>query len=191
MSPESLETVGYAQWGADFFRIAVTPERILGAVKSLAGRPIDFGPMGVGPAKLAKVSARGAIGVATVTPIEAPEVTFELRLPVALTFDLDLGLETHSFKADLEVPILLVAHALTGLRIFVDARPPRPDEVRVTLRGEGLRASVVSRVANIEGELRKFVAKYVGREIEKPEIRSARLIDVAAAIDGAYASISR
>ena len=185
-----VEPIGYGEWGADFFRIAITPERILGAVQSLAGRPIDFGPMGVGPGRLAKVSAKGAIGEATVTPLPAPEISFVLRLPVALTFDLDLPFETHSFKADLEVPIHLVAHALPDLRIYVDARPPHAEDVKVALRGEGMRASIVSKLGNVEGELRRFVAKYVGKEIEKPEIKAARTIDVAAAIDGAYASIS-
>jgi hypothetical protein len=45
-------------------------------------------------------------------------------------------------------------------------------------------------VANVEGELRRFVARYVAREIEKPEVARARLIDVAEAIDKAWASLA-
>lgn len=59
------------------------------------------------------------------------------------------------------------------------------------LRAGGLRASVLNRVVGVEDELRRFVAKYVAREVEKPAVLRARTIDVASAIDGAYASVSR
>jgi hypothetical protein len=48
----------------------------------------------------------------------------------------------------------------------------------------------MQRVANVEGELRRFVAKYVARETGKPHIEEARLIDVSAAIDRAWGSIA-
>ena len=54
------------------------------------------------------------------------------------------------------------------------------------MEAEGLRAAVLQRVAGIEREIGRFVAKYVGRELDKPHIRKARDIDVAARIDGAW-----
>ncbi|MFL6155978.1 MAG: hypothetical protein ACJ72D_07805, partial [Marmoricola sp.] len=77
--------VSYQQWGLDFFAEAVSQERILAAVNNIAGQPINFGPMGVGPAKLAKVKAYGEIGAATAHPVEGPEITYHVELPVALT----------------------------------------------------------------------------------------------------------
>jgi hypothetical protein len=44
-------------------------------------------------------------------------------------------------------------------------------------------------VVGIEGELQRFVAKYVARELEKPHVAAAREIDVSKAIDAAWASI--
>lgn len=190
MESEAFELVSYEQWGADFFAEAVSGERILGAVNNLAGQPIDFGPMGVGPGRIAKVRAFGAIGAATAERVEGPEITYRVELPVELTFELNLQVETHTFHAELLVPLVLRARAVSGVRVLIDVTPPRSSEVQVRVQAEGIRASIMQRVANVEGELRRFVARYVAREVSKPHVEAARLIDVAAAIDRAWAHIS-
>jgi acyl-CoA reductase-like NAD-dependent aldehyde dehydrogenase len=68
--------------------------------------------------------------------------------------------------------------------------PPRPSDIEVQVTAEGIRASIMQRVANVEGELRRFVAKYVARETSKPHVEEARLIDVSRAIDRAWGSIA-
>jgi hypothetical protein len=188
--PGDDQIVSYQQWGADFFAEAVSGERILGAVNNIAGQPIDFGPIGVGPGKLAKVRAFGEIGAASAVRLDAPEITYRVELPVALTFELNLQVETHTFHAELLVPLTLTARAVEGVRVFIAVTPPHHSEVLVQVRAEGIRASIMQRVANIEGELRRFVARYVAREVSKPHIEAARVIDVAAAIDRAWAHIS-
>lgn len=190
MPPEESEYVSYQQWGVDFFAEAVSGERILGAVNNLAGQPIDFGPMGVGPGRIAKVRAYGEIGAADAERIEGGPIAYRVRLPVALTFELNLQVETHVYHAELLVPLTLTARALDGVRIYVDVEPPRAAEVEVNVNAEGLRASIMQRIANVEGELRRFVAKYVARETAKPHIEAARLIDVSSAIDRAWASLA-
>ena len=52
-----------------FFDKVVTQDRILGAVNKLAGQPINVGPLGVGPGKIAQVTAKGSIGQALSTPV--------------------------------------------------------------------------------------------------------------------------
>jgi hypothetical protein len=189
--PDAGAFVSYEQWGADFFAEAVSEDRILGAVNNIAGQPIDFGPIGVGPGKIAKVRAYGAIGAATAARIDAaPAIAYRVELPVDLTFELNLQVETHTFHAELLVPLALTARAVEGVKVFIEVTPPRSSEVQVRVQAEGLRASIMQRVANIEGELRRFVARYVAREVAKPHIEAARLIDVAGAIDRAWASIS-
>jgi hypothetical protein len=182
--------VSYQQWGLDFFAEAVSVDRILGAVNNIAGQPIDFGPMGVGPGKIAKVRAYGQIGEASAVRIDGPEIAYRVELPVTLTFEVNLQVETHVFHAELLVPLTLTARALDGVRIFISIDPPRSSEVEVKVQAEGLRASIMQRVVNIEEELRRFVAKYVARETSKPHIEDARLIDVSAAIDRAWSSIA-
>jgi hypothetical protein len=188
--PLEEEFVSYEQWGADFFAEAISGDRILGAVNNIAGQPIDFGPIGVGPGKIAKVRAFGAIGSATAERIDGDQISYRVDLPVDLTFELNLQVETHTFHADLLVPLTLTARALDGVRVYIDVAPPRSADVQVQVQAEGIRASIMQRVANIEGELRRFVARYVAREVAKPHIEAARLIDVAAAIDRAWSTIS-
>lgn len=180
--------ITYQQWGVDFFREAVTAQRILGAVEGLAGKPIDFGPIGVGPGKVAKVTARGQIGQADARNITDGQVSYRLTLPVDLTFELDLGVDKHTFRAAMEIPLVLTALAQEGLRIYIEVVPPTPNQVEVRLKAEGLRASLLSKVVPIEGELKRFVAKYVAREVQRPDIAEARSIDVASKIDRAYSS---
>jgi hypothetical protein len=182
--------VSYEQWGVDFFREAISEERVLGAVNTIAGQRIDFGPMGVGPGRIAKVRAYGEIGKAIATRLKGDQICYRVLLPVDLTFEVDLQIEKQLFEAELLVPLTLSAVALSGVRIFIEAQPPHPDEVQVELQARGLRASVLQRVADIEGELCRFVAGYVARELDKPQVREARTIDVSRAIGQAWASIS-
>ena len=180
------EPISYGDWGHDFFRTAVTEARLLGAVRQLAGRPIEFGPLGVGPGRLAKVMARGQVGDPTCEAIEGERVAFRLAIPAHVEFDLDLQVNKQHFTVDMVIPVVVTAHAMPGLKIFIDAQPPDRRDLEVAVQAHGFRATVVSLAADVEGELRKFVAKYVAREIEKPEIMKARVIDVAGRIDGAW-----
>ncbi|WP_310962925.1 hypothetical protein [Nocardioides terrisoli] len=184
------EYISYESWGGAFFRAAVTADRVLSGVSALSGQPIALGPMGVGPGRLARITAHGGIGSATISRVDDELLSYRVIVPVTLDFEVDLQVETHRFHAELEVPLVLTARALTGVRIFIDVLPPRASDVQATVRAEGLRASIVQRIANVEGELRRFVAKYVAREVEKPEIVRARTVDVAASIDKTWASIA-
>lgn len=186
--PFSSEPISYGDWGHDFFRTAVTEARLLGAVRQLAGRPIEFGPLGVGPGRLAKVMARGQVGDPTCATVDGDKIAFRLAIPAHVEFDLDLQVNKQHYTVDMVIPVTVTAHAMPGLKIFIDAQPPDRRDLEVKVEAHGFRATVVSIAADVEGELRKFVAKYVAREIQKPEIMQARVIDVAGRIDGAWRS---
>lgn len=177
--------VDYATWGDLFFSSAITTERVLAGVNVLAGQPIELGPMGVGPGRLAKVTARGTIGTATGERTGHDPFVFHVTLPVSLDFVLDLAMDKQRFAAELTVPLVITARARRDLAIVLDVEPPPAPAVAVRLRAQGLRATVVQHAAGVEDELRRFVARYVAREIGKPRIREVTLIDVAAAIDRA------
>ena len=185
----SEDLIGYDEWGVRFFEAAVTAERILAGVNAMAGQKIDFGPLGVGPGRVAKVTAVGEIGTATGQRISTDPVQFDVRLPVALRFKLDLGVDVHRFNADVEVPLRLTARAREDLAIVIDVRPPTKDDVTVVLKAQGLRATVVQYAANVDGELRRFIAKYVSRELDAPKIVAARVVDVGAALERAAGSV--
>ena len=185
-----LVFVSYRDFGQEFFTRVVTEERVVAAVDVLAGQPIAFGPMGVGPGRLAKVTVDGAIGGARSRPVFDGElVAYRVELPVDLRFDVDLGVEVHSFEGSLLVPLVLTVRAADGLKVFIDITPPRARDVHLDLRAQGLRASLLQRFAGVEGEVRRFVARYVAKEIDKPEIRRARVFDVGEQVDKAWASI--
>ena len=182
--------ITYEDWGVEFFAQAINEERVLGAVNTIAGQGIDFGPIAAGPGGIAKVRAYGGIGQAVATRLPGDQICFRVLLPVTLTFEIDLQIEKQRFDADLLVPLTLGAVALTGVRIFIEATPPVAEDIQVELRALGLRASVVQRVADVEGELRRIVVGYVARELEKPHVLEARTIDVSRAIGQVWASIS-
>ena len=178
--------ISYAEFGQRFFLHAVTEGRIVGALRGLAGEPIVFGPIGAGPGRIAKVSASGTVGEAGADPMPGDLVAFRLRIPVDLALEIALGPDHSRYKADVEVGIDIRALAVDELRVLIDVTPPTSKDVTLDLKADGVRADILGRVAGIDREIRRFIAKYVAREIDKPHIREARDIDVAARIDGAY-----
>ncbi|QYJ05648.1 hypothetical protein KUV85_08205 [Nocardioides panacisoli] len=183
------ERIEYAAWGELFFAEAVTTERVLTGVNVLAGQPIDVGPLGVGPGRLARVRARGRIGTATGRRVARAPLCFAVDLPVDLEFVIDLGLHKQRFDAAIVVPLSISVHARADLAIELDVVAPEPHEVEVKLVAQGLPASITRYAAGVERELCRFVARYVAREVEKPHVRRARTIDVSGAVGRAVASL--
>lgn len=181
----SDELIDYRAWGVEFFHRAVTEERILRGVNVLSGRPIDVGPMGVGPGRLVKVTAKGQIGTATGQRVSDDPVSFHVTLPVPLEFVIDLGMDKHRFDAKIELPLVIAARARDDLAIVIEITPPTAAQVRVDLQAKGLRAQLMQMAAGVEGELKRFVAKYVSKELSKPYVKDATVIDVGAAIERA------
>ena len=172
----------YGEFGERFFEIAVTEERILKAVATIAGRPIDFGPLKIDPLGLVKVSAHGNVGTPTLARRDESLVSYDLLIPVKLAMQLDMSLDKHRFNADVHVRLTMTARAARPLKIVIDIEPPTKDNVSVDMTAEALRSSVLQAFTGIEREVRRFVAKFVRREIEKPELLKARTIDVARAL---------
>jgi hypothetical protein len=182
--------ISYAEWGERFFHSAVSTERVLSGINVLAGQKIDVGPRGVGPGRVVKVTALGEIGTAVGERVSDDPVTFAVLLPASLEFAINLGVDTHRFTAVLSIPLTLTARASDDLAILIDVTPPRAADVGCQLKAQGLRASITQHAANVEGELKRFVAKYVAREIEKPYVVKARTIDVSGAIDKAVGNLA-
>ncbi len=181
----------YAEFGEAFFRAAVTEERILAAIGKIAGQPMELGPIGVGPGRVAQVTAHGDIGQPVIRSVANDEVVYTVMLPVHLDFTLDLQVDRHQFHGELVVPITVHARATDDLRIVIDVTPPAARDIRMTLKAEGLRGSVVQRAAGIDGEVKRFVAKYVAREILNPDTAGVLEIDVMAGIDATWAGMNR
>lgn len=179
-----IDYMSYDDFGLEFFRRAVTVERIGKNVAELAGRPIEFGPLGAGPAKIAKVRATGSIGEPTVRAVSRQEpLRFLLLIPVDLDFVVALPATEHRFHADVTIELRLVARAARDLHVVVDIDPPSKQDVTVDMRADGLTSSVLRVVAGIDSELKRFIARYIGKELEKPRIQSSRVYDVGRQVD--------
>lgn len=184
------QLIDYGAWGRAFFDTVVTADRVVAGVNVMADRPIDVGPLGVGPGRLVKVRATGRIGTATGHRVAGEPLRFDVRLPVSLTFVLGLGVDRQRFEADIEVPLLITARAREDLAVVLEVAPPGADEVAVHLRAGSRRASLTNRAADVEGELRRFVARYVARELEGPAVVAATVIDVAGAVERAAGALT-
>ena len=176
----------YEEFGRGFFLAAVTEERILAGVSGLTGESFSFGPLSAGPAKIAKVSATGEIGTPRVERLTDAPPQFRLDIPVDLQITIKLPLDEHHFQADVSVRLILTPRPAPPVRVVIEVSPPTKDDVEVAIHAQSMRASLLQTVGGIDGELRRFVAKYVAREIAKPHIQAARDIDVAARISGAW-----
>ena len=185
---QERSTIGYEQWAIDFFTEAISEDRVLDAVRIIAGEQIEFGPVKAGPGGIATVRAYGEIKQPSATKTPGEHVAYRVMLPIDLTIEVTLQVEQR-FEAELLVPLTLRAVPRSGVRIFIEAEPPRTEEMRVELRARGIRSSVLQRVSDVEGELRRFVAEYVIELLDKPHVRAARAIDVCGAMDGVWAAI--
>jgi hypothetical protein len=176
--PQALTFISYADFGQRFFQLAVTRPRVEHAVAGLSGRPVDVGPLAVGPLGLIKAQANGAVGTVQVTDRADDEVAFDVTVPAELAMIIEVGFDKNRFTAVVEVHLVVTARAADPLQIVLDVDPPTRRNVQVEVRADGLRASVLQVVAGVDRELKRTVAKYVRRELDKPAIRTARVIDV-------------
>lgn len=64
----SHEWIGYDEFGHLFFERVVTVERVQEVVESMAGKPIEVGPIRTGPGNKAQVSVQGSVRLPKVTP---------------------------------------------------------------------------------------------------------------------------
>lgn len=168
----------YADFGRRFFETAVTRDRVAKAVGDLAGRPIDVGPINLAPLGIVKVRANGAVGEPVVEPRPHPEhVAYTLTIPAQLTMEIQIGLETYRFDADTAIDLSVVARAIEPLAIYIDVTPPEPADIRVDLKADGLGATVIDKLANVEREVRRNVSRFVRKEIEKTHHKRVIAID--------------
>lgn len=174
----------YADFGRDFFEYAVTKERIEAALSNLAGNAIDFGPRVTGPAGLASIRAQGEIRRPSVARNDSDLVQFAVVIPIYLELVVRLAAHDHRFHAEMHAHLTLTALARAPLHVFVDVTAPSEADVDVKVEAQGLRASVLDVVANVDGELRRYVARQIAKEIDKPKIRAMREIDVRERVEG-------
>ncbi|MGY2125001.1 hypothetical protein ACW9HJ_26445 [Nocardia gipuzkoensis] len=180
------DSISYAEFGRRFLEYAASEERISGVFDQLTGTAFDFGPIGVGPGRLAKVTAEVQLGSARLRRHDDETIAFELIIPLDLDLLLDLAVDRHRFHAEGTVHLHLTVRTAAPLRVVIDIAEPRPGDVRVDVAAATKRGQLLRILASVDHEIRRFVARYISAEIRKPHIAAVRDIDVARRLDEAW-----
>lgn len=182
--------ISYGEFGRALFASVLHEDRIADAVALVLGDTIALGPFGAGPGRMARVTALGTIGRPRVTRLPGDFVTFDVMLPVQVAFDLDIAVGVHTFNATMEVPLRLEARAAAPLTIVLAISPPREEDLVVRTEVDRRRTAMLKKVAGIDDELRRFMVRYVARELTKEHVVRATRLDLAEILDHAWPMIS-
>jgi hypothetical protein len=186
---QSYDYVSYEAFGRRFFEVAVTEERVGAAFAAFTGDEFEMAPIGQGPGKIAKVSAKVRIKEAQVSRSVGESITFDIHIPLAIDLLVDLRLDKQRFRVDGDIALSATARAAEPLLLIVDVAKPRPSDITVQVSSKTIRGEVLRIVAGVDGEIRRFIAQYVADEIGSPQSQAAQVIDVAEQLDQTWTGI--
>jgi len=190
-APEDpIKTIGYDEFGMRFMDLVLHRDRVMESINRVLGEDFQLGPIGAGPGrKVAKVTASGTFGKAYGEAL-LDVVGYEVNLPVSVAFHLDLGVDMMRFDAEVLLPLRLTMELVEPLTILWHIAPPHPDDVAIDVKSDNRRAAVLQKLTGLDGELRRFVVRFVERELDKPHVRKAMRIDLVTLIDNAWEHIA-
>lgn len=178
--------VSYEAFGRNFLEYAASTERIAGAFEKLTGEAFEFGPIGAGPGKLAKLSATVRLGQPRLNREVDDIISFDLVIPLKVDLLIDLSLDRYPFRVDGTIHLHLTVRTAEPLRVLIEIDEPQPSNVRINVASATRRGELLRILASVDHEIRRFVARYIAAEICKPHIQAATDIDVAARLDAAW-----
>ncbi len=176
----------YEEFGRRFFEIAVTEERVGGAIADIAGDEFEMGPMAQGPGRVAKVTAKVRIQQPRLTRDVGEKITFAIRIPLEIDLVVDLRIDKPKFMVFGEIALRATARAAPPLLLILDVEKPRSSDISIHVTSKSLRGELVRIVGGIDAEIKRFIAAHVAGEIDSPASQKAKVIDVADSIDGAW-----
>ncbi|BBY97517.1 hypothetical protein [Mycolicibacterium fallax] len=186
---DGFEYITYEDWGRRFFEVAVTEERVASAFGAIAGDQFEMGPMGQGPGRIARVTAKVKIREPQAIRSLGEIISFAIRIPLDIQLIVDLRLEKYRFTVDGEVALRAVARGGEGLLLILDVAKPRPSDISVHVSSKSIRGEVVRIIGGVDAEIRRFIAAHVSDQIDAPEAKKAQVIHVAEMIDEAWTGI--
>ena len=186
---DGYEYVSYEEFGRKFYEIAVTEERVGGAIAAIAGEEFEMGPMGQGPGKIAKVTAKVRIQEPRVTRSNGELITFAIQIPLEIDMVIDLRIDKPKFIVFGEISLSATARAAEPLLLILDVQKPRPSDIAIHVTSKSLRGELLRVLAGVDAEIRRFIAAHVAGEIDSPESVKAKVIDVADRLDAAWTGV--
>lgn len=178
---EQFTWIDYTEFGRRFFPRIVTAGRVREVVEGLAGRIIQVGPLRTGPRRAATVDVKGTVRMPRLSGRAGDPVQFDLVIPVTLDITVAV-LGNNRYRAEVEIPLLLIARAADPLFVVIDAVPPDARDIGVDLQAGTRRARVLGVLGGIRAQVAAQVARVVVAELADPSIR---IIDVADRITAA------
>lgn len=175
---QTYDYLTYEDFGRRFFEVAVTEDRVGAAFAAFAGDEFEMPPIGQGPGKIAKVSAKVKIQDPQVTRKVGDTITFDIHIPLAIDLLVDLRVDKQRFLVDGDIALTATARAGEPLLVIVEVAKPRPSDITVHVSSKTIRGEVLRIIAGVDGEIRRFIAKYVADEIDTPQSQAAQVIDV-------------
>ncbi|MBS4729727.1 hypothetical protein MSM1_15710 [Mycobacterium sp. SM1] len=179
----------YEAFGRRFFEVAVTEQRVAAAFAQFAGEEFALGPIGQGPGRIAKVSAKVKIHKPRVTRHLGDPITFTIHIPLAIDLLVDLRLDKQRFTVAGDIALRATARAAKPLLVIVEVAKPRPADITVQVSSKSIRGEVLRILAGVDAEIRRFIAQHVANEIDSPQSQAAQVIDVAEQLDVAWTGI--
>jgi len=184
------QPIGYDEFGMRFMNLVLHRDRVMESINRVLGETFELGPIGAGPGrKVAKVTAAGTFGTAYGEAL-TDVVGYNVNLPVNVAFHLDLGVDMMRFDAEVLLPLRLTMELVEPLTILWHITPPHPDDVSINVQSDNRRAAMLQKLTGLDGELRRFIVRFVDRELEKPHVRKAMRIDLVTLIDNAWEHIA-
>lgn len=180
------EFISYERFGVNFVGYAVTAERIKASITGLTSEEIVSGPNPAGPGGIASAKSVGRIGEVRVVPEPDDLLRFRAVLPIDLDLDIKLGPVSNRYKGLVEVPVLLTVRVTSPLTIVIEVNQVHGNDIQADIRPANVGADLLSRVGNIEGEVKSEVARLVNEKMDTEQARASRVIDVAELIDRSY-----
>lgn len=186
------EPISYAQFGDNWIRRVLNLERVLRTVEDVLGDRIELGPIGAGPGRaFASVSILGKYRPTSGHEVLGEELlTYAIDLPISVEFDLELPLDKLRFNAEVVVPLVLVVHTESLVRLRMELRRPTEDQIQLQLQTDTRRGTMLQKVANLDAELRRFLLRVLDIELSKPYVQRAMNLDMEELIDAAWPAIS-
>jgi hypothetical protein len=183
---DGYQYVSYEEFGRRFYEIAVTEKRVGDAIGAIAGDEFEMGPMGQGPGKIAKVTAKVRIQEPKVVRSDGELITFAIRIPLEIDMVIDLRIDKPKFMVFGEISLSATARAAEPLLLILDVQKPRPSDIEIHVTSKSLRAELLRVVAGVDAEVRRFISEHVAGEIDSPESVKAKVIDVAEQLDATW-----
>ncbi|ORA33494.1 hypothetical protein [Mycobacterium aquaticum] len=181
--------ITYEEFGRRFFEIAVSEDRVGDAIGAIAGDEFEMGPIGQGPGKIAKVSARVKIQKPRVTRNVGETITFSIRIPLEIDMVIDLRIDRPQFMVFGEIALRATALAAEPLLLILDVKKPRPSDISIHVTSKSLRAEVLRIMAGVDAEIKRFIAAHVAGEIDSPGSEKAKVIDIGTEIQSAWKGV--